>query len=139
MLNLKLQLSDMHQVTTCELTTHAQADDGDGIYAPDVKRDLVSSSFLSSKRRGFLCSLLCNHIPALREAHINQNPKPTFNRELSYEPIPRTQQLTVNHMIIISLVCAPFNKSTRNKCKHIQIFCLNGADWSLMYVHFNQK
>lgn len=47
--------------------------------------NLVLSSFLSSKSRTFLCSLLCNHIPALWEAHINQTSQPTSNTELSRE------------------------------------------------------
>lgn len=43
----------------------------------------------------------CNHITALREAHINQNTiQNTSNKELSSEATARTHQLTVTYLII---------------------------------------
>lgn len=57
-LNPQPQPSDTRQVKTCELTKHAQADEGDRGYAPDDERDLLLSSFLSSKGSRFLCSML---------------------------------------------------------------------------------
>lgn len=80
----------MHRVPTRERTKRAQADERDRKYAPDVKRDLVLSSYPIFKRQEVpLTPVVQSHTrPSGRLASIiSQNPHLTCEPRASLDPI----------------------------------------------------